>query len=179
MKLIFQWAFAIEYLVAKIWQFSVVEGFWTGLGNFKYNKPIFVDNYFLGPHKMKMSHYFSVFVSLRNLGLFWFLKTPLLILNYSQLKLGTFDDPPPLFGLIPKFRWFFDWKASLSDNTFVDFHFHFITKLPKRPLKSLCYNSLKKKNVFGPNFLSVRADCSGIWLFFWRHYPRVVNWLST
>ena len=36
---------------------------------------------FLGPHKMKMSHYFSVFVTLWNLGLFWFPKTPL-ILNF-------------------------------------------------------------------------------------------------
>ena len=71
---------------------------------------------FLGPHKMKMSHYFSVFNTLWNLGLFWFLKTPPLILDYSQLKLGTFWifwGPPPLFGLIPKFRCFFDWKASL------------------------------------------------------------------
>ena len=45
---------------------------------------------------------------------------PPLILKYSQLKLGTFflffDDPPhpPLIGLIPKFRCFFVWKASLS-----------------------------------------------------------------
>ena len=31
--------------------------------------------------------YFSVFDTLWNLGLFWFLKTPPLILNYSQLKL--------------------------------------------------------------------------------------------
>ena len=39
---------------------------------------------------MKMSHYFTVFDTLWNSGLFWFLKTPPLILNYSQLKLGTF-----------------------------------------------------------------------------------------
>ena len=37
-------------------------------------------------------------------------------MNVSQLKLGTFLifwRPSPLFGLIPKFCWFFDWKASL------------------------------------------------------------------
>ena len=31
---------------------------------------------FLGPHKMKMSHYFLVFDTLWNLGFFWFPKTP-------------------------------------------------------------------------------------------------------
>ena len=53
---------------------------------------------FLGPHKMEMSHFYSVFDTLWNLGLFWFLKTPPpLILNYSHLKLVTlwFFDPPP------------------------------------------------------------------------------------
>ena len=40
-----------------------------------------------------------------------------LILNYFQLKLGTFlifRRPPPPKCQIPKFRCFFDWKASLS-----------------------------------------------------------------
>ena len=73
---------------------------------------------FYGPHKMKMSNYFSVFDTLWNLGLFLISEAPPLILNYSQLKLGTFlifRKPPPLFGLIPKFRCFFNWKASLID----------------------------------------------------------------
>ena len=70
---------------------------------------------FFGPHNMKMSHHFFSL---------WY-----------PLKLGTFlisEDPPPnfelfptetwdffdfltthLFGLIPKFCCFFDWKASL------------------------------------------------------------------
>ena len=45
---------------------------------------------FLGPHKMKMSHYFSVFDTLWNLGLFFISEDPPLILNFSQLKLGIF-----------------------------------------------------------------------------------------
>ena len=73
---------------------------------------------FLGPHKMKMSHYFSVFDTLWNLGLFWFPKTPSLILNFPNWNLGLFwffEDPPLPKCQIPKFRCFFDWKASLSE----------------------------------------------------------------
>ena len=44
----------------------------------------------LGPHKMKMSHYFSVSDTLWKLWLFNFPKTPPLNLNVSQLKLENF-----------------------------------------------------------------------------------------
>ena len=73
---------------------------------------------FLGPHKMKMSHYFSVFDTLWNSGLFLISEDPPtpVILNFSQLKLGTFFlflEDSPLFGPIPNFPRFFNWKASL------------------------------------------------------------------
>ena len=94
---------------------------------------------FLGPHKMKMSHYFSVFDTLWNLGLFLFLKTPPLILNYSQLKLGTFLifwRPPPLNAKFPSFVAFSigklplecDIENILNDN-FHRFVFDFQTNL--------------------------------------------------
>ena len=54
-----------------------------------------------------------IFQSLITSGTWDFFYFSPLILKYSQLELGTFkffDDP--LFGLIPKFRCFFDWKAS-------------------------------------------------------------------
>ena len=75
-------------------------------------------------HQMKMSNYLSVFDTLWNLGLL-FLKTPPppLILNFSQLKLGTFLifwRPPSLKCQIPKFRCFFDWKASLRESRCID-----------------------------------------------------------
>ena len=60
--------------------------------------------------------FFSVFDTLWNLGLFWFPKTPPLILNFSQLKLGTFliflRSPPPL-DRFPEFPRFLVWKATL------------------------------------------------------------------
>ena len=61
-------------------------------------------------------------------------------------------------------------KFSFSNN---------IENQPKRLLESLRYKTLKKKNMIWPNSLCVRADRSDIWLFFWRHYPRKVNCLST
>ena len=58
----------------------------------------------IGPHKMTMIHYFSVLDPICNLGL---------ILNFSQLNLGTFlifsRHPPPG----PPPPWFFVWEASL------------------------------------------------------------------
>ena len=91
---------------------------------------------FLGPHKMKMSHYFSVFDTLWNLGLFWFPKTP--PPNFELFPTETWDffdflTTPPLIGPFPKFPRFLDWKASLTDFFFTntdnyieatDFHLH-------------------------------------------------------
>ena len=68
-----------------------------------------------------------VFGTLWNLGLFCFRRPPL-ILNFSQLKVGTFLifwRPPPLFRPFPKFPRFLVWKASLTcmslKNTFSNY----------------------------------------------------------
>ena len=74
---------------------------------------------FLGPHKMKMSHYF---ISLRyplELGTFLISEDPPLILNFSQLKLGTFLiflRPPPLNAEFPSFVAFSNGKLPLVIN---------------------------------------------------------------
>ena len=53
------------------------------------------------------------------LGTFWKCEDP--PPNFELFPTETwdffkfFDDPTPLFGLIPKFRCFFDWKASLRE----------------------------------------------------------------
>ena len=72
---------------------------------------------FLGPHKMKMSHYFLIFDTLWNLGLFWFPTTTPLILNFSQLKLvwviimvylamfSTTIDNILFFGVLIRWKW--------------------------------------------------------------------------
>ena len=50
----------------------------------------------LGPHKMKMNNYFSVFDTLWNLGLFF-----------------ISEDPPPNFELFPTETWdFFDFSTT-------------------------------------------------------------------
>ena len=59
---------------------------------------------FLGPHKMKMSHYFLVFDTLWNLGLFDFRRPP----------------PPPNLELFPTETWdFFDFMTSVETLGFV------------------------------------------------------------
>ena len=57
---------------------------------------------FLGPYKMKMSHYL-VSDTLWNLGLFSFPKTPPIISNFSQLKPGTFLPPTPYLDQVQSF----------------------------------------------------------------------------
>ena len=71
---------------------------------------------FLGPHKMKMSTYFSVFDTLWNFFFFFWRPPPP---NFELFPTETWDffdflTTPPLFGLNPKFRCFFNWNASLS-----------------------------------------------------------------
>ena len=72
---------------------------------------------FFGPHNMKMSHHFiSLWYPLK-LGTFFISEDP--PPNFELFPTESWDffeflTTPPLFGLIPKFGCFFDWKASLS-----------------------------------------------------------------
>ena len=73
---------------------------------------------FLGPHKMKMSHYFSVLNTLWNLGLFLFK-------NFKLFPTETWDffyflTTPPPFGPFPKFPRPLLWKASLMRSVLVN-----------------------------------------------------------
>ena len=70
---------------------------------------------FLGPHKMKMSHYFISFWYPLELGTFLISEDPPPNFELFPTEIWDFFDfltTPPLFGPFPKFPRFLLWKAS-------------------------------------------------------------------